>query len=453
MNMRLIRIATMVAFATLAVPAASAKAALVDFWRFDGDLTNEVTTNRYGTAASIGTGSVAFSTNVPAALGAGQSLSLDGLSWVIINSNPPEFSGSFAISYWVNQDGQTQAREYDRVTSRSDNMETGIRAPGGRLIYYSGSSGWVETGYTLPASGWSHVLFTSDGASMRVFVNGTSVSSGYFSRTPSGPMRIGATGYVAYPETIKGKLDDMALWDNSLTPWAARALASGKLLPSDLKTVSVASTPTEWMRSTVRRSGGTSGTDWTPTADPLPAASTFTETASAATDSNILAAGSDLGLGTLLGQGGDNTATGVQYYRTTFQIDPTWGPISANITLASNRGAQIFINGVEVARETTWSSADWTWPYSTLSIDPDGTISGVTLFDWVAASFKAWKPGTNEVIIAVRNADDSTATGGIAFRMDIVATIPEPATWGLFAAGGAGLLMLRRRSPRSSGRP
>lgn len=427
------------------------EAALVDYWRFDGNLADQAASGRYG----VPSGSVSFSNSVPAALGGGQSLSLDGNSWVTIASNPPTLSSGFALSFWVNQDGQSQVRDYDRITWRSDTMEVGLRKTGnGRLIYYQGGGKWVETGYTVPASGWHHAVFSCNGANMRVFVDGAPVFTGEFNQTPSGTMRIGATGRVDYPETIKGKLDDMALWDNTLTPWAAQMLSSGQLNPGELKTLSVTSTPAQWMRSTVRRSGGELNTDWTPSSEPIPDAATFTQPASAATDSALLAAASDLGLGTLLGEGGNGSPAGVQYHRTTFEIDPEWDRISANITLATDRGAQVFINGVEVARETTWSDANWTRPYCTLSIAPDGTISDTTLFDWVAPRFNAWKSGTNELILAVRDADASTATGGVVFRMDLVASVPEPATCCLLGLGALVSLAFRRLLPgrRSSNR-
>lgn len=70
----------------------------------------------------------------------------------------------------------------------------------------------------------------------------------------------------------------------------------------------------------------------------------------------------------------------------------------------------------------------------------------VTLFDQVASSFTGWRPGLNEVVLAVRNPDsEGLGAGGVAFRLDIVTQVPEPGSLALLGLGGLGLLGLGRR--------
>jgi len=291
-------------------------------------------------------------------------------------------------------------------------------------------------------------VLSSDGANMKVYVNGTKVYTGQFNGSSTGRLGIGASIPV-FTEGIEALVDNVALWHNSLTPSAIQALASGQIEPSQLTITTVTSEPGQWMQSTVRTSGGPPGT-WTPGADPLPAASTFTVATQSATAGGIIAAGADFGAGSILGDGGNGSLTGVQYYRTTFELEP-FTEISANLVLAADNGAQVFINGTEVARETSYLVENWARPYSTLTINPDGSISDVTLFDQVAPSFTGWRLGTNELIVALRNPDsEGLSAGAFALRMDVVSSVPEPGTLALFGLGACGLLVLIRRPWRQT---
>ena len=423
--------------------AAATEAGPVAYWAFDGSALDATGHGHDGTPNA----SVAYSPTVPAAIGAGTSLALNGGAWVDVPADAALNSTAFTLTFWIDQDGATQNGNFERVTSRgSDSFEVGVAA-NSSLSYYP-SPGWRDTGCDLPRNGWRHVALVSDGSQMSLYVGGQRVSTNPFSGNPSGFLRIGARASVT-TEGIEAKMDDVALWGHPLSSAAVLAMAGGLANPLDVENMvlnqtTVTSDGSQWQRSTVRRSGGPAGT-WTPGADPLPDVSTFTEACTSATAGGIVAAAADLGVGSILGDGGAGQPTGLQYYRTTFDLG-SFAEITAQITLAVDNGAQIFINGTEVARETSFLVENWARPYSTLSILADGTVDAVTLFDQVAPSFDGWRQGENELIIALRNPDsEALGGGGFAFQMGIVTTIPEPATCCLVGLGCLALARRRRR--------
>ncbi len=425
--------------------AASAHAGLIAHWPFDGNASDVSGNAHHGTANA----NVLYSTNIPLALGAGRSLDLNGNAWVDVAADPALNSAAFTLSFWLNQDGAVQNGAHERTTSRQgDTFETALSSTS-ELNYYPGAA-WVSTGYSLRASQWQHVAYVSTGSQMRVYVDGQQRYSGAFTGSPSGLMRIGAR-YNGV-EDVVAMFDDVALWNTPLTLSEVRALHGGLATPETVdgrwyRGYTVLSDAARWSLSTTRRSGGAAGT-WTGPFLAPPAAATFTLPAQASTTGNILAAASDIASGgTLLGDGGAGNPAGLLYYRTTFVLPPFCG-VMAYLTLAADNGAEVFLNGVELARETSFLVENWQRPYSTLTINANGTISGTTLFDWIAPSFTGWLVGENEIILAVRNPDsEALRAGGIAFRMDITLSTPEPSGLTLLALGGLALARARRRRP------
>ena len=398
--------------------AAPAQAELVGYWPFDGDVSDQSGNGLDGTNLL----NVSYNGSTP--FGTGSALVLGGSTRVDVGPAPSLNSQAFTLAYWVNQNGAVQNGNFERITSRgSDTFETALSGDGS-LSYYPSQAGWANTGHDVPRNGWQHVAFATDGATMRVYVNGTERFAGQSNAMPTGILRIGARASV-WTEGGEGKVDDVALWNSPLSPSAVASLGSQGLRPTDITTTTVTSDPTAWLLSTVRTSGGPLGT-WTPTGDPLPDASTFTQAAAPSGAGGIVGAANDLGLGTLLGDGGNGTPTGIQYYRTTFDL-PAFAQASANLALATDNGAQVFINGVEVARETSFLVENWQRPYSTLSIGSDGAVGNVTLFDLVAPSFSDWRAGENEIIVALRNPDpEALSAGGLAFRLDVDTSLAPP---------------------------
>ncbi len=440
-RLRITALATMALFAFM---TSSGKAALVGYWQLDG---NAADVSGLGNNGSVQNGA-GFSANVAPQIGSGLSLSTDGNDdRVSIPANPSLNSSAFTLSYWVNQDGNNQSGLFERVTSRGgDTFETAVGSDG-RLRYFNGA--WNDTGVTIPSNGWTHVAWVNDTA-MTLYVDGTAVFTGGADAANSGTMNIGARHNAI--EGFQGLIDDVALYNNAISSLEVQQLADGTAaneLVAPVNTTVVSNT-TDWQLSTVSTpGGGTAPWSGAATEPVVPGAGTFTLTPVVLTNAvgsfpGLSSAATQYGMGTQAIQA-DN---GVRYYRTTFQLE-AFEDIAAQIDLAVDNGAAIFINGVEVARETDFAVATFSSPFQSLEILQDGTILADG-FNTTAGNFNGFVTGLNEIILAVRNpSTENNPAGGFAFKMQVQTTpaiVPEPTTAGLGLLGGGALGWRRRRA-------
>jgi hypothetical protein len=228
-----------------------------------------------------------------------------------------------------------------------------------------------------------------------------------------------------------------------IAAWAFLAAAPARAVP-----ITIGTNTTDWQKSTQVAAGGPGGV-WTTTvsAGDLPDLATYTLAPQASGLSWIAGPAASLGVQDFRLDGGNNSPAGVQFFRTTFAA---YDVAAAEITLAVDNDAQVFINGQEVAREISWTGANWTAPLPSLTVGADGSISNVVEFDQVF-SFTNWNDGENEVVLVGRNPDnEGPLAGGIAFRMVLdaeTAAVAEPSSIALFGLA-AGLLIAGRRRHR-----
>jgi hypothetical protein len=93
---------------------------------------------------------------------------------------------------------------------------TAANRPSGEI---SSSSNFVDTSGTvkLPLNVWSHVAVTYDGASLKLYINGTLASQKSTTiqiQTSNGSLRIG--GNTVWGEYFKGIIDEVRLYNRAL---------------------------------------------------------------------------------------------------------------------------------------------------------------------------------------------------------------------------------------------
>jgi hypothetical protein len=82
---------------------------------------------------------------------------------------------------------------------------------------FVGSDTYSQAG-TIALNAWSHLAATYDGSTLRLYVNGTQVSSQTIAGSilgSSGPLRIG--GNTVWGEWFKGSIDDVRVYDRALS--------------------------------------------------------------------------------------------------------------------------------------------------------------------------------------------------------------------------------------------
>ncbi len=419
---------------------APASGALVGYWPLDGNASDASGSGNNGTL----NGGASFSANVPAAIAGGTSLSVDGDGdFVNVPADGSLNGGLFTLTYWANQDGAVQNGNFERLTSRGgDTFETAVSGDGS-VSRFDGA--WVNTGHDLPGTGWQHIAWVGDGANLTLFVNGVQQHQTASGVNPSGLMNIGARHSGI--EGFQGLIDDVALFNKPLPQAQVQQLADGtpaNLLNGPVTNTLVVSNTGDWQLSTESVDGGGLGT-WTAGALTLPAIGTYT-----LTPTTPAVAGINNAVNGFIGMGAQPLAAdnNVHFYRTEFFLSE-FTALTAELTLAVDNGAAVFINGVEIAREESFVVDNWQFPLPALTINPDGTISDVVKFDSNLATFGGFVPGLNEIVVAVRNPNsENNPAGGFGFKLlvstDAVPAIPEPATASLLLLAGAAVLRRRR---------
>jgi hypothetical protein len=153
----------------------------------------------------------------------GGALSFDGVSNLVTvaDANDLDLTNGMTLEAWVRP---TNTSGWRTVLAKE--------RPGGLAyeLYGSGSArpsayidtGSAERGLTSPSAlavnTWSHLAFTYDGTTMRLYINGTQVASAAetgLAMTSASPLRIG--GNTIWSEWFAGLIDDARIYNRALT--------------------------------------------------------------------------------------------------------------------------------------------------------------------------------------------------------------------------------------------
>jgi glucose/arabinose dehydrogenase/PKD repeat protein len=214
---------------SITVPAANATyratftqgvTGLVGAWGFDESSGSQA----QDASGRGGTGTIAGATRAAGRFGGG--LTFDGIDdWVTVaDSAALDLSSVMTLEAWVNP------------TALGATWRTAVLKENGAGLAYAlyandganRAAGYLTTGSdqglssptgAVPLNAWTHLATTYDGASLRVFANGTQVAiralTGSIS-TSTGPLRFGGNG-AWLNEFFQGRLDEIRVYDRALT--------------------------------------------------------------------------------------------------------------------------------------------------------------------------------------------------------------------------------------------
>ncbi|MFI6502284.1 LamG-like jellyroll fold domain-containing protein [Nonomuraea typhae] len=151
----------------------------------------------------------------------GTALSFNGASsWVTVADSPSlRLTSGMTLEAWIRPTTTTGWRTIAMKQYANDlaySLDLNDRAHS--TIHTTAERGLYGT-TSLPLNTWTHVAATYDGANLKLFTNGTEVSSVTASgniRTDNGALRIG--GNAVWGEHFNGLIDEVRIYNRALTP-------------------------------------------------------------------------------------------------------------------------------------------------------------------------------------------------------------------------------------------
>ena len=153
----------------------------------------------------------------------GAALSFNGTSaWVTVpDAASLDFTTSFTVEAWLNPTSVTGWRTVI-LKEAGSKLAYGLYGVNGS----SRPSGWIQTTRdyyvnsttALATNTWTHVAYSYDGATLRMFINGTQVATAAGPTglsVSTGPLRIG--GNAIWGEYFSGRIDEVRVYNRALS--------------------------------------------------------------------------------------------------------------------------------------------------------------------------------------------------------------------------------------------
>jgi hypothetical protein len=196
---------------------------MLGYWKFDGDASDYSNDGNTG----VLNGGAAYIANVPSGMNFPdtQSVGFGGTgSYVsVANGTGVQPTSGVTFSLWVYLDALPGSSTTIGGNYNSGNPNTGFQfivGPGQTSFRIGNTMASYST--ALPVATWSHLAGTWDGATIKLFLNGTLQSSVSF----AGPLNYSSTTFEL--GNFQGKLDDVRLYKRALLDSEINDLASKK---------------------------------------------------------------------------------------------------------------------------------------------------------------------------------------------------------------------------------
>ena len=234
---------TVIGVAHLTAPQASAQSGLVAAYSFDEGTGNSVKDS----SSNSNSGSITNATWTASGR-YGAALAFNGTNALVSvpSSSSLQLTGAMTLEAWI-RPTTVSAQWRDVIYKGNDNyFLEGTSNRSGRPA--AGASVWSANLYgtsALAVNTWTHLATTYDGATMKLYVNGTLVASGARSgalETSGNPLQIG--GDSIYGQYFAGSIDEVRVYNTALgeaqirtdmnTPIGSASPAPAPLSPADL---------------------------------------------------------------------------------------------------------------------------------------------------------------------------------------------------------------------------
>ena len=160
-------------------------------------------------------------------------INLDGFDDAVTTPLTLSNIGFFTMAGWIKFDNQQANRA--GLFGQNDILEFGFSVGATDTVHlWSNPGGAIETNLA-PPSEWTHIAFVGDGSGRTIFINGVEMVRGPAASPLAASdffFNIGGGGvFDATGNFFSGQIDDVAVWDFSMSPQLIASLANGTLNP------------------------------------------------------------------------------------------------------------------------------------------------------------------------------------------------------------------------------